>query len=150
MRAQAAMASRWAMTSSRDRAARKNLWVKPPEPVSVGATRNVSGFGIVQGIIETGNRARAVAKRRVRGDVLDALAIDIDLAAVPQAFEVLGAGERSRRPDHVFWLLPMHRSLRSPGWSTIARRTYCACGSPVHRSSLNRSSNFDEDPAHSR
>src|SRR5262249_13682820 len=76
--------------------------------------KNVSGLGIVQSIIETGNRARAVAKRRVRRDVLDALAIDIDLAAIPQAFKVLGARERSRRSDHVLWLLPMHRSLRSP------------------------------------
>src|SRR5262249_23896645 len=121
MRAQVAMASRWPTTSSRERATRKNLWVKPPEPVSVGETRNSLVWGSLQGIVQTRNRARAVAKRRMRGDVLDALPVDIDLAAVTQAFKVLGARERSSRPDHVFWLLPMHRSLRSPASTTIIK-----------------------------
>src|SRR5262249_60737447 len=71
--------------------------------------------------IGTGDRAGAVAKGRLRGYVLDALAVDIDLAAVTQAFKVLGAREGAGRPDHVFWLLPMHRSLRSPASTAIIK-----------------------------
>ena len=41
-----------------------------------------------------GDRARGVAERRMRGDVVDALAVDVDLAAVAQAFEIFLAGER--------------------------------------------------------
>jgi hypothetical protein len=75
----------------------------------------------MQSIVQARNRARRVAKRRVRRDVLDALAVDIDLAAVTQAFKVLGAREGSRRSNHVFWLLPIHRSLRLPDGERSAR-----------------------------
>ena len=86
MRAQAAIASRWPIRSSRERATRKNLWVKPPEPVSVGAVSTSLVFGIVQRIVKPRDRARGVAERRMRGDVVDALAVDVDLAPVAQAF----------------------------------------------------------------
>jgi hypothetical protein len=39
-------------------------------------------LGIVQGIIEARERARRIAERRVRRDVLDPLAVDIDLTVV--------------------------------------------------------------------
>ena len=46
------------------------------------------------------------------GDVLDPLAVDIDLAAVAQAFKVFLAGERPRRgrarAQEIFRLLPIH------------------------------------------
>jgi hypothetical protein len=111
--------------------------------------KNVSGFRIVQSIIETGNRARAVAKRRMRGDVLDALAVDIDLAAIAQAFKVLGAREGRAAPiTSSGFCRCIGLSVRRPVRRFI-RRTYCARGSPVRQSSLNGSSNFDEDQAHS-
>src|SRR5262249_56369556 len=75
--------------------------------------QNLAGSGIVQGIIHTGNRARGVTKRGMRRDVLDALAIDIDLAVITQAFKILGAREGAGCADRVFRLLPIHRSLRS-------------------------------------
>ena len=113
MRAQAAIASRCAIRSSRERATRKNLWVKLPEPVSVGQVSTSLLLGIVQRIVEPRDRARRVAERRMRGDVVDALAVDIDLASVAQAFEVFRAGERAALAgDHVLGLHPAH--VRSP------------------------------------
>src|SRR5262249_39902933 len=53
----------------------------------------LSVLGIVQSIIEARNRARGVAKRGMRRDVVDALAVDIDLAAVAQAFQIFRAGK---------------------------------------------------------
>src|SRR5262249_1449221 len=106
--------------------------------------KNLPGLGIVQGIVQTRNRARAVAKRTMRGDVLDALAVDIDLAAVAQAFKVLGAGEWPGRPNHVFWFLPIHQSLRSSDGGPLHREHTARVG----QSLLNRSPNFDEDQAH--
>ena len=58
---------------------------------------------VVQRVVEPRDRARGVAERRMRGDVLDPLAVDLDLAAVAQAFEIFRAGERpALRGDHVF------------------------------------------------
>jgi hypothetical protein len=48
----------------------------------------------VQRVIETGDHPRSVAERRVDGDVLDALAVDIDFAPVAQRFKIFGAGHR--------------------------------------------------------
>src|SRR5262245_54577400 len=64
---------------------------------------------------DTGPRARGVAKRRMRRDVLDPLAVAIDLAAITQAFKVLRARERPGRPNHLFRLLHMHFSLSVGG-----------------------------------
>jgi hypothetical protein len=67
--------------------------------VAAGAGVGLAGqqhlaLGIVQRIVKPRDRTRGIAERRVRGDVLDPLAIDIDLAAVAQAFEIFRAGER--------------------------------------------------------
>src|SRR5262249_35162188 len=66
--------------------------------------------GIVQSIIETRDRARSVTKGRMRRDVLDALAVDIDLAAVAQAFQIFRAGEGpAGGRDGVLAFGPVHR-----------------------------------------
>ena len=63
----------------------------------------------VQRVVEPGDRARGVAERRVRGDVLDPLAIDIDFAAIAQTFEVFRAGERPPLgADGVLGFDPVH------------------------------------------
>ena len=63
-------------------------------------------------VIEPGDIARGIAEGRMGGDVLDPLAVDIDLAAVAQAFKVFLAGERPRRgracTQDIFRLLPIH------------------------------------------
>src|SRR6059058_5652380 len=69
MRAHSAIASRCATSSSRERAARKNLWVYPPDG------------------------ARGVAERRMCGHVVDALAVDIDVTPIAQAREIFRARE---------------------------------------------------------
>jgi len=50
------------------------------------AGQEVLGFVIVQRVIEPRDRTRGVAEGRMTGDVLDPLAVDIDFAAVAQAF----------------------------------------------------------------
>src|SRR6185436_429479 len=55
---------------------------------------------IVQRVVELGDGAGRVAKRRVRGHVLDAFAVDIDLAIVAQAFEIFLARERPGLPGN--------------------------------------------------
>src|SRR5579862_5339314 len=59
--------------------------------------RGERGFGLfgVQRVVELRDRGGAVAERRVSGDVLDPLAVDIDLAAVAQRFQKFRAGERA-------------------------------------------------------
>jgi hypothetical protein len=52
---------------------------------------------VVQRIVEPRQHPGAVLERRVRGDVLDALAVDPDLAAVVEALEKLLAGVREGR-----------------------------------------------------
>ena len=69
----------------------------PPLPVSVGSSSLSLRLGIVQRIVEPRDHARGVAKGRMGGDVLDALAVDVDLAAVAQRLEILRAGLRRRR-----------------------------------------------------
>jgi len=63
-------------------------------------------------VIEPGDIARGIAEGRMGGDVLDPLAVDIDLAAVAQAFKVFLAGEGPRRgracAQNIFRLLPIH------------------------------------------
>ena len=66
-------------------------------------------LGIVQRVVEPRDRARGIAERRMRGDVLDPLAVDIDLAPVAQACEIFRAGERPpRRSDCVLGLHAAH------------------------------------------
>src|SRR5580693_7916546 len=56
---------------------------------------HVLGGLVVQRVVEQRHRARRVAERRMLGDVLDPLAIDVDLAAVAQRFQELRAGHRA-------------------------------------------------------
>ncbi len=58
------------------------------------AGQHVLGSGVVQRVIELRDGAGGVAERRMGGDIGNALAIDVDLATVAQAFEVFLAGER--------------------------------------------------------
>ena len=75
----------------------------------------------MQRVIEPRDRARGIAEGRMGGDVLDAFAIDIDLAPVAQAFEIFGAGERPPfLGDGVFGSGPVHAG--SP-------RSLCFCPS---------------------
>ena len=74
------------------------------ELVGEGARAGVGRAGqhvlllrVVQRVIEPRDGARGIAEGRMGGDVLDPLAVDIDLAAVAQAFEIFRPGERPRR-----------------------------------------------------
>src|SRR5262249_18544453 len=58
------------------------------------AGQYVPGGGVVERVIELRDGARSVTERRMGGDVGNALAIDVNLATVPQAFEVFLASER--------------------------------------------------------
>ena len=49
-------------------------------------------FRFVQRIVQLAHRGRRVAERRVGGDILDAFAVDVDLTAILQAFQVLFTG----------------------------------------------------------
>ena len=64
-------------------------------------------LGIVQRIVEARHHARGVAERRVRGHVLDALAVDVDLAPVAQGVQELRARHRLGRPDLAGGLGPL-------------------------------------------
>src|SRR5262245_1065244 len=55
---------------------------------------NVLARGIVQRVVEARDGSRRVAERRMRGDVTDALAINIDLASIAQAREIFRTGKR--------------------------------------------------------
>ena len=54
----------------------------------------VLALGIVQRVVQPRHHPRGVAERLVLGHVLDALAVDEDLAAVGQRREIVGAGLR--------------------------------------------------------
>src|SRR6516162_8434877 len=87
------MASRCAMRSS-PRARRAEEFVRESRRAGVGwASQHILGFAVVQRVVKARDGTRRVAERRMRGNVLDALAVDIDFAAVAQAFKVFGAGE---------------------------------------------------------
>ena len=53
-------------------------------------------FRLVQRVVEPGQRAHRIAEAGMRGDVAHPLAVDVDLAAVLEAVDVFGAGERAR------------------------------------------------------
>ena len=56
---------------------------------------HVLGLLGVQGIVEQRHRGRRIAESRMRGDVLDPLAIDVDVAAVAQRLQEFRPGERA-------------------------------------------------------
>jgi hypothetical protein len=62
------------------------------DPAVVDPEQDLGILGIVHRVIQPGHRARRVAKRRMGGDVGDALAVDPHLAPVAQALQVLIAG----------------------------------------------------------
>ena len=66
----------------------------PPLPVSVGSRILSVALRVVQRVVEPRHHPRGVAERRMRRDVLDALAVDVDLAPVAQRVEVFVAGLR--------------------------------------------------------
>ena len=85
-------------------------------------------LGIVQRVVETRDRARGITERRMRGDVLDPLAVDIDLTPVAQACEILRAGERPpRRSDCVLGLRAAHGFS-----STLSQPAKALRGLPVN------------------
>jgi len=63
-------------------------------------------------VIEPGDIARGIAEGRMGGDVLDPLAVGIDLAASRRLSRVFLVGERPRRgrarAQEIFRLLPIH------------------------------------------
>ena len=87
-------------------------FVREAAGAGIGRPRqNPLGLLVVQRIVEPRDRARGVAESRMRGDVLDPLAIDVDLAAVAQAFEVFRARERPPfGADRVFAFDPVHEA----------------------------------------
>ncbi len=75
-------------------------------------SQHVFGLRIVQGIVEPCDRARGIAERRVRGDVVNTLAVDIDLAPILEAREIFRARERPRgRCDRVLGFFAAHGSV---------------------------------------
>ena len=96
MRAQWAMASR-AGDQLLARCAHAEELVGVAARAGVGRRgEHVLGLRVVQRVVEPRDRARGVAESRMRGDVVDALAVDVDLAPVAQAGEIFRAGERPR------------------------------------------------------
>ena len=78
-------------------------------------SQHVLGLGVVQRVIEAGQRARRIAERGMRGDILDPFAIDIDLPPVVQALQIFLARERALLSgDQVFGLLLHVGSLARP------------------------------------
>src|SRR6184192_2214568 len=72
-------------------------------PMRVAARTGIGRAGqlgmrgwIVKRVIEPCQHPGRIAKGRMRRDVLDALAVDPDLAAVTEAFQELLAGQRPR------------------------------------------------------
>src|SRR5947209_2819492 len=59
-----------------------------------GTGENVLVCGLVQRVVEARDGARRIAEGRMRGQIVDALAVDVDLPAVAQAREVLLTGKR--------------------------------------------------------
>src|SRR5581483_1182034 len=89
------------------------------EPVSEAAGAGVGlagekllGLAVMQRVVKPRDRARGIAKSRMRRDVGDALAVDIDFAAVAQALEIFGAGKGpALGADSVLAFGPNHGSL---------------------------------------
>ena len=75
----------------------------------------VLGLGVVQGVVEPGDRACGVAKGGMRGHIVDALAIDVDLSPVAQTGEIFRTRERSPlRADGVLGLRGAHGQTAPP------------------------------------
>src|SRR5207248_10457770 len=63
-------------------------------------------------VVKPRDRTRGVAKGRMRGHVLDLLAINVNLAAVAQALEIFGPGKRpALSADGVLAFDPLHEGF---------------------------------------
>src|SRR5688572_7671813 len=69
----------------------------------------------------------------MRGDILDALAVDPDLAAIANTFEILGAGVRARTPRRLSGHDVPSSSLAFVSHSATNRKTFSfgGCGEKV-------------------
>jgi hypothetical protein len=100
------------------------------------AVAGVRGHGdalrrVMQGVVQTRQHARRVAKRRMRGDILDALAVDPDLAPVAQAVQILGAGVGAHLIGHDRLLLSLWSFLQSNAGATRNSPPRTAPGTPA-------------------
>ncbi len=77
------------------------------DPVAVDTEERVALARIVELVVETCDRTGGVTKCWVLSDVVDALAVDVDGAAIPQALEVRlpGHERRASRLSHAPTLL---------------------------------------------
>src|SRR6516165_5528416 len=76
------------------------------------ASEQIFGLGVVERVVKPRDRTRGVAKGRMRGDIGDTLAINIDFAAVAQALEIFGTGERpALGADGILAFDPFHEGL---------------------------------------
>src|SRR4030095_4614512 len=78
---------------------------------------------VMQRVVESRDHPRGVAKRRMRRDILHALAVNVDLAPVANALEVLGSGVRSRSARHVLPRVCVNVGAaytQPPGWLQTA------------------------------
>src|SRR6266481_10132068 len=83
------------------------------------AGQHVPGGRVVQRVIELRDAARSVAECRMGGDIGNPLAVDVNLAAVAQAFKVFLTGERPvGSADVILGLGPTRR--RAHGMSSAA------------------------------
>ena len=118
MRAQAAIASRCAMTSSRGAGNLEEL-VRVAAGAGIGRRgQHVLGLGIVQRVIEQGDGGNRIAEGRMRRDIFDPVAVDVDFAPVAQGLEELSPGERAFLAfENCFGGL-RHGAIRNPvhGW----------------------------------
>ena len=103
------------------------------DAVAIDARQRIAGRGIVQRVIEARDRARGVARGRMRGDILDALAIDIDRPAVAQAFQIF-ASVHQRVGRGVFVLVHGPSSLVDVARCQSSRRRFAiVAGAKRHR-----------------
>src|SRR5215831_19013301 len=80
-----------------------------------GPGQSVLGLGVVERVVEPRDRAGGIAEGWMRRHVVDALAVDIDLAPVAQAGEVFRARERPPfYGDGVLGFLATHRGFLPP------------------------------------
>src|SRR5690348_12422170 len=88
------------------------------------AGQKLLGSGVVERVVYARDRARRIAKGRVRGDVLDPLAIDIDFAAITQAFQIFGPGKwPALGADGILAFDPFHEGLSFILPPRLARRS---------------------------
>ena len=87
----------------------------------MGRGQHILGLGIVQGVVDLGDGGGGVAEGGMRGDVLHALAVGVDLAPVAQRLEILRPREWALLAfENIFGVLG-HGSIRC-GSARVARR----------------------------